>query len=168
MHARGAHDARIDRGCERADDLIITIKRARISAMVKIRHIAIQVPDLEKSAAFYEGVLGLIRVGEAESPIGNAIILSDGTINLTLLNVPEGHRGASTVRTGRGCIISGCWSMMRMNSPGKSRHPAANFSEKSPPFPVFKRRPSTRIPPASCSTSLNTTGRRRNCRRDAE
>ena len=61
--------------------------------MVKIRHIAIQVPDLEKSAAFYEGVLGLIRVGEAESPIGNAVLLSDGTINLTLLNFPEGTQG---------------------------------------------------------------------------
>ena len=27
--------------------------------MAKLRHIAIQVPDLEKAAAFYEGVFGL-------------------------------------------------------------------------------------------------------------
>jgi catechol 2,3-dioxygenase-like lactoylglutathione lyase family enzyme len=61
--------------------------------MVKIRHIAIQVPDLDQAASFYEGVLGLIRVGEAESEIGNAVILSDGTVNLTLLSFPEGTQG---------------------------------------------------------------------------
>lgn len=61
--------------------------------MAKIRHIALQVPDLEKSAAFYEGVLGLTRVGEAESEIGNAVMLSDGTVNLTLLTFPEGTKG---------------------------------------------------------------------------
>ena len=31
-------------------------------AMAKLRHIAMQVPDLEKAAAFYEGVFGLKRV----------------------------------------------------------------------------------------------------------
>ena len=30
--------------------------------MGKLRHIAIQVPDLEKAAAFYEGVFGLKRL----------------------------------------------------------------------------------------------------------
>ncbi len=61
--------------------------------MTKIRHIAIQVPDLDKAAAFYEGAFGLQRVHEAQSPIGNAISLSDGTVNLTLLNFPEGTVG---------------------------------------------------------------------------
>jgi catechol 2,3-dioxygenase-like lactoylglutathione lyase family enzyme len=61
--------------------------------MGKIRHIAIQVPDLEKAAGFYEGVFGLTRIGEVESPVGNAISLSDGTINLTLLHFPEGTTG---------------------------------------------------------------------------
>jgi catechol 2,3-dioxygenase-like lactoylglutathione lyase family enzyme len=61
--------------------------------MAKIRHIAIQVPDLEKSAAFYEGVFDLKRVGQVESPFGNAISLSDGTMNLTLLHFPSGTKG---------------------------------------------------------------------------
>jgi catechol 2,3-dioxygenase-like lactoylglutathione lyase family enzyme len=61
--------------------------------MAKLRHIAIQVPDLEKAAAFYEKSLELTRVAEAESPIGNAIMLSDGIMNLTLLNFPEGTKG---------------------------------------------------------------------------
>ena len=61
--------------------------------MGKLRHIAMQVPELEKAAAFYEAVFGLERVAEAESPIGNAVMLSDGVMNLTLLNFPEGTRG---------------------------------------------------------------------------
>ncbi len=61
--------------------------------MAKLRHIAMQVPDLERSAGFYETVFGLERVAEAESPIGNAIMLSDGVMNLTLLNFPEGTKG---------------------------------------------------------------------------
>ena len=44
--------------------------------MGKLRHIAIQVPDLEKAAAFYEGVFGLRRLKKVEAPIGNAISLS--------------------------------------------------------------------------------------------
>jgi len=61
--------------------------------MGKIRHIAIQVPDLEKAAGFYEGVFGLKRVSQVDSPIGNAISLSDGIMNLTLLHFPEGTKG---------------------------------------------------------------------------
>ena len=61
--------------------------------MAKLRHIAMQVPDLEESAAFYENVFGLDRVAEAESPIGNAVMLSDGLMNLTLLHFPEGTKG---------------------------------------------------------------------------
>jgi catechol 2,3-dioxygenase-like lactoylglutathione lyase family enzyme len=48
--------------------------------MGKLRHIAIQVPDLEKAAAFYEGVFGLKRLKKVDAPIGNAISLSDGVI----------------------------------------------------------------------------------------
>jgi catechol 2,3-dioxygenase-like lactoylglutathione lyase family enzyme len=61
--------------------------------MGKLRHVAIQVPDLEKSAVFYERVFDLKRVGQVESPIGNAISLSDGVMNLTLLHFPEGTKG---------------------------------------------------------------------------
>ena len=53
--------------------------------MSKLRHIAMQVPDLEEAANFYESVFEMERVGEAESPVGNAISLSDGIMNLTLL-----------------------------------------------------------------------------------
>ena len=61
--------------------------------MSKLRHIAMQVPDLEETAHFYEKVFEMERVGEAETPIGNAISLSDGVMNLTLLNFPDGKGG---------------------------------------------------------------------------
>jgi catechol 2,3-dioxygenase-like lactoylglutathione lyase family enzyme len=61
--------------------------------MAKLRHIAMQVPDLEKAARFYEETFELKRVKTAESPIGDAIMLSDGVMNLTLLNFPEGKGG---------------------------------------------------------------------------
>jgi len=61
--------------------------------MGKIRHIAIQVPNLEKAAAFYESVFDLKRVNQVDSPFGNAISLSDGIMNLTLLHFPEGTKG---------------------------------------------------------------------------
>jgi catechol 2,3-dioxygenase-like lactoylglutathione lyase family enzyme len=61
--------------------------------MGKLRHIAMQVPDLEKAATFYENVFELKRMSQVESPVGNAISLSDGLINLTLLHFPEGTKG---------------------------------------------------------------------------
>ena len=61
--------------------------------MAKLRHIAMQVPDLERAARFYEQCFDLKRVHQAESPIGNAIMLSDGVMNLTLLNFPDGKGG---------------------------------------------------------------------------
>ena len=61
--------------------------------MAKLRHIAMQVPDLEKAAKFYESVFGLERVVRGDTPYGNALMLSDGVINLALLNFPEGTKG---------------------------------------------------------------------------
>ena len=61
--------------------------------MGKIRHIAIQVPDLEKAAAFYEGVFDLKRVNQVESPIGNAISLSDGVDESDAAAFPGRHQG---------------------------------------------------------------------------
>ena len=61
--------------------------------MAKLRHIALQVPDLESAARFYERALELTRVAEAQSPIGDAIMLSDGVVNLTLLHFPPGTQG---------------------------------------------------------------------------
>ena len=54
--------------------------------MAKLRHLAVVVKDLEESAAFYQKVFGMERVGEEHLEFGSGIYLSDGEINLALLN----------------------------------------------------------------------------------
>jgi catechol 2,3-dioxygenase-like lactoylglutathione lyase family enzyme len=61
--------------------------------MARLRHFAIVVRDLEKSARFYETVFDLRRVGEETLDLGSAIYLSDGVINLALLTY-RGSRGS--------------------------------------------------------------------------
>jgi len=60
--------------------------------MAQLRHFAVCVGDLEKSAKFYESVFDLKRVGREDIEIGSAIYLSDGVINLALLNF-SGSKG---------------------------------------------------------------------------
>lgn len=62
--------------------------------MASLRHIAVCVRDLERSASFYESVFGMHEVGRETIEIGSAIYLSDGTVNLALLNF-TGKRGHS-------------------------------------------------------------------------
>ena len=59
----------------------------------RLRHFAIVVKDLQKAARFYERVFELKRVGEETLDFASAIYLSDGVINLALLNY-KGERGS--------------------------------------------------------------------------
>lgn len=61
--------------------------------MAKLRHVAIQVPDLEQAGRFYETVFDMELVCRGNTPFGNALMLSDGVMNLTLLQFPEGTKG---------------------------------------------------------------------------
>jgi predicted enzyme related to lactoylglutathione lyase len=58
--------------------------------MARLRHFAVCVKDLEKAAAFYESVFELKRAGREDLDIGSAIYLTDGVINLALLNFSAG------------------------------------------------------------------------------
>ena len=62
--------------------------------MARLRHFAVVVRDLDKAAAFYEEVFELKRVGRDDLEIGSAIYLSDGVINLALLNM-KGKEGSA-------------------------------------------------------------------------
>ena len=53
--------------------------------MGKIRHVAISVPDPEKSAEFYCKTFGLTLTEKTDSPIATGYYLSDGTICLALI-----------------------------------------------------------------------------------
>ena len=54
--------------------------------MAKIRHIAIATQDEEATATFYKEVFGLTQVGKINIPSVAGYFLSDGTINLAILN----------------------------------------------------------------------------------
>jgi len=51
--------------------------------MAKLRHLALVVNDLESSARFYEKIFEMTRAYDVP---GKAIYLTDGTMNLALLN----------------------------------------------------------------------------------
>ena len=53
--------------------------------MARIRHIALVVKDLEQTANFYQKALGLSRSETSEGPTARRIYMSDGEINLALL-----------------------------------------------------------------------------------
>ena len=61
--------------------------------MARLRHFAVVVKDLDKAAAFYQDVFELKRVAREDLEIGSAIYMSDGVINLALLNF-TGSAGA--------------------------------------------------------------------------
>ena len=54
--------------------------------MARLRHIAVCVKDLDKAAEFYSTVFEFKKIGREDLPIGSAIYMSDGVINMALLN----------------------------------------------------------------------------------
>ena len=70
--------------------------------MTRIRHIALTVGDQERAAGFYNSIFGLQRVGEGEDSVSTAVLLSDGNVNLALLQYKTD--AAAGVEGGRGYI----------------------------------------------------------------
>jgi catechol 2,3-dioxygenase-like lactoylglutathione lyase family enzyme len=54
--------------------------------MPKIKHIAIATQDAEKTAKFYMEVFGMQEIGKIDNPNTTGYYLSDGDINLAILN----------------------------------------------------------------------------------
>jgi catechol 2,3-dioxygenase-like lactoylglutathione lyase family enzyme len=65
---------------------MMAAKDVQEGAMARLRHIAVCVKDLDKAAKFYSEVFEFKRIGREDLPIGSAIYMSDGVINLALLN----------------------------------------------------------------------------------
>jgi predicted enzyme related to lactoylglutathione lyase len=59
-------------------------------SMARLRHFAVCVSDLDKAAKFYETVFELKRIAREDLDIGSAVYMSDGVINLALLNFSTG------------------------------------------------------------------------------
>ncbi len=54
--------------------------------MAKIRHIAISTQDPDATARFYVDTFGMKQIGRVDSPAARGYYLSDGDINLAILN----------------------------------------------------------------------------------
>ena len=54
--------------------------------MPKIKHIAISTQDVDATAKFYIDVFGMKQIGRVNSPAARGYYLSDGDINLAILN----------------------------------------------------------------------------------
>src|SRR5262247_3130666 len=54
--------------------------------MPKIKHIALSTQDIEKTAKFYVETFGMKEVGKIDDPGTRGVFLTDGDINLAILN----------------------------------------------------------------------------------
>ena len=52
----------------------------------KLRHLAIATQDPEKTAAFYKQAFGFEEVGRTDTDLAKGVYLSDGELNLAVLN----------------------------------------------------------------------------------
>jgi catechol 2,3-dioxygenase-like lactoylglutathione lyase family enzyme len=66
--------------------------------MAKLRHVAVVVRDLEKATRFYEQIFDMKRAFEVKN---TAVYLTDGTMNLALLNYDVVNRAGSKTADGR-------------------------------------------------------------------
>jgi len=61
--------------------------------MARLRHVALVVKDIEKAADFYARAFGLARTERSESATAHRVYLSDGEVNLALLQY-KGETGS--------------------------------------------------------------------------
>src|SRR5499426_3538899 len=54
--------------------------------MPKIKHIALSTQDVDKTAKFYIDVFGMKEIGKIDGPGARGYYLSDGDLNLAILN----------------------------------------------------------------------------------
>ena len=92
----------------------------------KLRHLAISVPDPEKSAEFYMSAFGMEKVTSVKAPMADGVYLTDGTVNLALLRYKDDRpMGEGKPRTGSECITLVFGSMTSKIVKRKSRKMAA-------------------------------------------
>ena len=65
----------------------------------RIRHIALSVKDIDATADFYEKAFGLKRSPKSEGPTAFRVYMSDGEINLALLQY-KGEKGSGLKKPG--------------------------------------------------------------------
>jgi catechol 2,3-dioxygenase-like lactoylglutathione lyase family enzyme len=138
--------------------------------MARLRHFAVCVGDLDRSARFYSEVFDLKEVGRETLDIGSAIYMSDGVVNLALLNF-AGRRGNDVKGDPTKAIGANHFGSRLTISP-KRRNALRRPEEHS--FSILARsgteisNASSRIRMASCSIFRSTDGSARTADGDRE
>jgi len=68
--------------------------------MPKIKHIALSTQDVKKTAKFYIETFGMKQVGKIDDPGTSGVFLTDGDLNLAILNFK--NDAAAGVERGKG------------------------------------------------------------------
>ena len=79
----------------------------------KLRHIALSVEDPFKTAEFYKEAFGMEEVGQTNSPLARGVYLSDGTMNMALLNFKHDEWAGADGKAYRGIHHMGFWGRQR-------------------------------------------------------
>ena len=102
--------------------------------MAKLRHIALHTPDPEATAEFYKRVFDMAEVGRTDSPLAKGIYLSDGTINLAVLQFKTAE--AADRRDGLGPVFGlhhfGFWVDNLEEADHRLREAGAEYRESRP------------------------------------
>ena len=86
--------------------------------MPKIKHIAISTQDVDKTARFYIDVFGMKEIGKVDSPNASGYYLSDGDLNMAILNFKnDAVAGSSAARSGAASTTSASRSRAWRRSP---------------------------------------------------
>src|SRR5580698_4393473 len=95
----------------------------------RIRHIALSVKDIDATADFYEKAFGLTRSPKSEGPTAYRVYMSDGEINLALLQY-KSETGSGLKKPGgsSASIISASSATTLRRSRSRSRAPAGSSS----------------------------------------
>ena len=128
--------------------------------MARIRHVALVVKDLEATADFYQKAFGLKRSPLSEGPTARRIYMSDGHVNLALLQY-KGETGSGLKDPGGfvGVHHFGFQVDDLSKQQKRSRPPAASSSSISAIPTTTISSASSRTPTASSSTSTGRAGR---------
>ncbi len=68
--------------------------------MARIQHLAIASLEPEKQAAFYQKVFGFEEVRRIDNPRARGVVLTDGAINISVLNFKQDQTGHGLDYTG--------------------------------------------------------------------
>ena len=127
--------------------------------MARLRHIAVCVKDLEKAAKFYATVFEMKEVGRETIEIGSAIYMSDGVINMALLNF-AGNKG-NDLKDPKNAVGANHFGFQVddiAETQKKIEAAGGKFSSTSATSGRETSSASSRTPMASCSISPSTAG----------